>query len=47
MIGQKNGGDAKKRTKVQEANRIVITKVIYGRWVHFLMSLNPGGTYAQ
>ena len=47
MIGQTDGGDGKNTTKVRKPDRMAITKVIYRRWVHFLTSLNSGGTYAQ
>ena len=47
MIGQRDGGDGMYTTKAQKADRMAIIEVIYRRWVHFLTSLNSGGTYAQ
>ena len=44
MIGQKDGGDGRNTTKAQKADSMAITNVIYGRRVHFLTSLNHGGT---
>ena len=44
MIDQKNGGDERYTTKVRKAEGMVITKVNYSRWVHFLMILNRGGS---
>ena len=43
MIDQKNGGDGGYTTKAQKVDRTTITKGIYLK-VHFLMSLNTGGT---
>ena len=42
MIGQRDVGGGMYITKFQKADRMVITKV--KRWVHFLTSLNHGGT---
>ena len=42
MISQRNGGDGRNTTKAQKADIMAIEKVIYRRWVDFLMRLNRG-----
>ena len=44
---KQSGGDDKNMTKAQNADDNAFTKVIYQRLVHFLMSLNSGGTFAH
>ena len=44
---KQSGGDGKNTTRAQKADNNAFAMVIYRRLVHFLMSLNSGGTFAH
>jgi hypothetical protein len=44
---KKSGGDDENTTKASKADDNAFTMVIYRKLVHFLMSLNSGGTFAH
>ena len=44
---KQSGGDDENMTRASKADQNTFTMVIYRKFVHFLMSLNSGGTFSH